>query len=103
MYVFAVGLTICNKYLFCLYYCFETFISVCRRTAFSLAVYNNIILCNFFLYFISGWTGDSCDIPDCPGGCEGNGFCNGTDRDIPECDCKDVSTLYKTNLQFQNM
>ena len=40
---------------------------------------------------IPGWTGDGCEIPDCPGGCEGNGFCNGTDRDIPECDCKDVS------------
>lgn len=47
-------LTICNKYLFCLNYCFKTFISVCRRTAFSLAVYNNIILCNFFCIAFQG-------------------------------------------------
>ncbi|KAK3101710.1 hypothetical protein FSP39_005732 [Pinctada imbricata] len=37
---------------------------------------------------VPGWTGDACDIPDCPGGCFGqNGFCNGTDRSLPECEC----------------
>lgn len=46
---------------------------------------------------VAGWTGDACDIPDCPGGCEGNGFCNGTDRDIPVCDCKTVSIGYESS------
>jgi hypothetical protein len=41
----------------------------------------------------AGWTGAACDVPDCAGGCMGNGFCNGTGRDIPECQCLQVGPL----------
>lgn len=47
------------------------------------------IIFKYYLYL--GWTGVACDIPDCPEGCKGNGFCNGTGRAVPECECLEVS------------
>ena len=40
---------------------------------------------------LTGWTGSDCNTPDCPGGCAGKGYCDGINRDVPVCLCKDVS------------
>lgn len=51
-----------------------------------------------FKYYLSlGWTGVACDIPDCPEGCKGNGFCNGTGRAVPECECLEVDIKWYKN------
>ena len=44
-----------------------------------------------FIAVCSGWTGDACHVPDCADDCRGHGVCNGTDRDVPECQCFQVS------------
>lgn len=37
--------------------------------------------------------GFDCNILDCFGGCVGNGYCEGYNRDVFICFCKDVSIV----------
>ena len=53
------------------------------------------------LFTILGWTGNDCSIVACEKDCSGNGYCNGTGRDIPECECFDVrSYLFCVNSKY---